>query len=95
MNLIFAEMVMALFGVPVNFAASLQKGWKMGQTVCEAFGFSITLESKLQWISNLYIQYDDSNNLIISNNFWYLSLDCSYRLCFNLYVDGTSGEKVR
>ena len=47
MNLIFAEMIMALFGVPVNFAASLQKGWKMGQTVCEAFGFSITLESKL------------------------------------------------
>ena len=40
-------MIMALFGVPVNFAASLQKGWKMGQTVCEAFGFSITLESKL------------------------------------------------
>ena len=52
---------MALFGVPVNFAASLQKGWKMGQTVCEAFGFSITLESKLQWMSKLYIQNDDSN----------------------------------
>ena len=37
---------MVLFGVPVNFVASIQHGWKMGKTVCDVFGFLLTLEGK-------------------------------------------------
>ena len=46
MNMIFAELVMVLFGVPVNFIASIQHGWKMGKTVCDVFGFMLTLEGE-------------------------------------------------
>ena len=35
MNMIFAELVMVLFGVPVNFIASIQHGWKMGKSFCQ------------------------------------------------------------
>ena len=51
MNLIFAEMLMAFYGVPVNFVASLQKGWKMGEGICQTFGFLITLQSKLKYLT--------------------------------------------
>ena len=54
MNLIFAELIMALYGVPVNFLASLQKGWKMGKLMCETFGFSLTLGSKLKAVAVMY-----------------------------------------
>ena len=46
MNMIFAELVMVLFGVPVNLIASIQHGWKMGKTVCDVFGFMLTLEGE-------------------------------------------------
>ena len=44
--MIFAELIMAVFGVPVNFTASLQHGWKLGKPFCEVHGFALTLESK-------------------------------------------------
>ena len=47
MNLIFAELIMAIFGIPINFTASLMHGWKLGQTMCSAFGFALTLEGKI------------------------------------------------
>ena len=37
---------MAVFGVPVNFTASLQHGWKLGKPFCDVHGFALTLESK-------------------------------------------------
>ena len=46
MNMIFAELIMALVGIPINFIASIQRGWKMGETVCDASGFLVTLEGK-------------------------------------------------
>ena len=46
MNMIFAELIMAVFGVPVNFTASLQHGWKLGKPFCDVHGFALTLESK-------------------------------------------------
>ena len=47
--MIFAELIMALFGVPVNFTAAIQHGWKLGETWCHAHGFFLTLESKYQF----------------------------------------------
>ena len=53
MNMIFAELIMALFGIPVNFTAAIQHGWKLGETLCHAHGFFLTLESKYQFITLL------------------------------------------
>ena len=58
MNMIFAELIMALFGVPVNFTAALQHGWKLGETFCHAHGFLLTLESKYQF--NTLLSYSFS-----------------------------------
>ena len=52
MNMIFAELVMVLFGVPVNFIASIQHGWKMGKTVCDVFGFLLTLEGESETLTS-------------------------------------------
>ena len=42
MNLIMSELLVSLYGIPVDFMASLQEGWKMGQVMCQATGFILT-----------------------------------------------------
>ena len=53
MNLVFAELVTAGYGIPVDFAASLQHGWKMGKGMCNATGFLLTLSGNCYMISIL------------------------------------------
>ena len=43
MNITFSELIMSLFGVPVDFIASLQLGWKLGAEFCQVTGFLLTL----------------------------------------------------
>eukprot|EP00094_Tigriopus_californicus_P011770 TCALIF_11368-PC protein Name:"Similar to opn1mw4 Green-sensitive opsin-4 (Danio rerio)" AED:0.34 eAED:0.34 QI:0/0.37/0.22/0.66/0.87/0.88/9/177/520 len=43
MNLIMAEFVISAFGVPVDFTATVLKGWKMGSSLCSITGFILTL----------------------------------------------------
>jgi hypothetical protein len=42
MNLILAELLVSLYGIPVDFTASAQGGWKMGSGLCKATGFILT-----------------------------------------------------
>jgi len=53
MNLVFAELVTAGYGIPVDFTASLQHGWKMGKGMCNATGFLLTLSGNYYMI-NVY-----------------------------------------
>ena len=53
MNMIFAEMIMALVGIPINFIASIQRGWKMGKIVCDVSGFLVTLEGKSRILTSI------------------------------------------
>ena len=55
MNLIFAEAIMAMFGIPINFTASVMHGWKLGKTMCNVFGFALTLGGMLNKYNNDYI----------------------------------------
>ena len=59
--MIFAELIMALFGVPVNFTAAIQHGWKLGETWCHAHGFFLTLESKYQF--STLLSYSTENQI--------------------------------
>ena len=43
MNITFSELIMSVFGVPVDFTASLQLGWKLGAEFCQVTGFLLTL----------------------------------------------------
>jgi len=43
MNLLFGELVMSVFGIPVDFLASARYGWDMGAGMCRATGFILTL----------------------------------------------------
>ena len=47
MNLILAELMVSLFGIPVDFLASWQRGWKMGLRLCKAPGFILTTLGKI------------------------------------------------
>ena len=42
MNMVFAEFIIAAFGLPVDFMASFYHGWKMGETLCHVTGFILT-----------------------------------------------------
>ena len=42
MNLILGELLVSLYGIPVDFLASWQGGWKMGSALCQATGFILT-----------------------------------------------------
>ena len=43
MNLIFADMVISSYGIPVDINAALSYGWKMGRSMCYASGFILTV----------------------------------------------------
>ena len=43
MNLVLGEFLISVFGIPVDFVASAQHGWKMGKEFCIATGFILTL----------------------------------------------------
>jgi hypothetical protein len=46
MNLVFAETIIATFGIPVDTVASFQHGWKMGKVACLTTGFILTTTGK-------------------------------------------------
>ena len=43
MNMIVAELIMAVYGIPIDFTSSVLHGWKMGRNMCYATGFLLTL----------------------------------------------------
>eukprot|EP00095_Tigriopus_kingsejongensis_P001031 maker-scaffold587_size153100-snap-gene-0.29 protein:Tk01031 transcript:maker-scaffold587_size153100-snap-gene-0.29-mRNA-1 annotation:"hypothetical protein DAPPUDRAFT_302649" len=43
MNLIIAELLIAVIGIPIDLTASLMTGWRLGHFPCLATGFSMTL----------------------------------------------------
>ena len=42
LNLLVTELIVASVGLPLEFVAAIQFGWKMGETACKAFGFLLT-----------------------------------------------------
>ena len=42
MNMIFAETLIAMFGIPIDTVATYQHGWKLGKNLCLATGFLLT-----------------------------------------------------
>ena len=40
--MVFAEFFIASYGLPIDFAASLYYGWKLGRKLCLATGFILT-----------------------------------------------------
>ena len=43
MNLILTELAVCLYGIPVDLVATMQEGWVMGEGLCTATGFILTL----------------------------------------------------
>ena len=41
-NLALTELLTGLYGIPVDMAASLMGGWKLGRTSCVLTGFLLT-----------------------------------------------------
>ena len=47
MNLVLAETMITIFGLPIDFLASYYFGWKMGKNLCLATGFILTTAGKI------------------------------------------------
>ena len=46
-NLIFTELFICLFGIPVDLIATMQGGWVMGKGLCVATGFILTVLGRI------------------------------------------------
>ena len=42
-NLVLTELLVSLYGIPVDLVAALQGGWFMGEKLCIITGFILTL----------------------------------------------------
>merc|ERR1712079_566794 len=51
MNLVLAETLITLYGLPVDFTASLHFGWKMGKSLCKATGFILTTTGEVSIVT--------------------------------------------
>ena len=40
--MVFAETLIASYGLPIDFAASFNYGWKLGKNLCVTTGFILT-----------------------------------------------------
>ena len=60
MNLVFAESIMAAYGIPVDFAASILHGWKLGRYMCYTTGFLLTFSGE-------YLRNNDKIRFFKSN----------------------------
>ena len=44
--MVVAELIMAIYGIPIDITSSVLHGWKMGRNMCYATGFLLTLSGK-------------------------------------------------
>ena len=54
MNLIIAESLITMYGLPVDFTATYHFGWKMGENLCKATGFILTTSGKKVFCALLF-----------------------------------------
>jgi thiamine transporter ThiT len=47
MNLVLAESIITIYGLPIDFLASYYFGWKMGKTLCLLSGVMLTISGKI------------------------------------------------
>ena len=47
-NLILTELIICLFGIPMDLVATVHGGWWMGEELCVATGFILTVLGKVQ-----------------------------------------------
>ena len=45
--MVFAELIIASYGLPVDITASFNYGWKMGKSLCLTTGFILTTTGKI------------------------------------------------
>lgn len=51
MNMVVAEMMIASYGLPVDFIATINYGWKLGKPMCMATGFILTTSGLLSYFN--------------------------------------------
>ena len=70
--MVSAEIIIASYGLPIDFVASIQYGWKLGKKLCLATGFILTTTGNYIFIlnnaliANLKRYYEIKNSLINS-----------------------------
>ena len=50
MNLVLAETLIAVIGLPIDFLASYYYGWKMGKSLCVLTGFILSTSGKFSFV---------------------------------------------
>ena len=53
-----SELLISLYGIPVDFVASIQLGWKLGESFCQLTGFLLTFLGKNVKYKGWYYHYN-------------------------------------
>jgi len=51
-NLVCSDFSVSVLGNPLTMTASIRMGWDLGQTLCVAYGFFMSLLGKSRWIQS-------------------------------------------
>ena len=70
MNMVIAELGIASYGLPVDFLASINFGWKGGKELCLATGFLLTTFGK----NVLFLDFKDIFYLQLLITYIYLGI---------------------
>ena len=70
MNLIVGELLVSMFGIPVDAWAAIRQGWKLGYHLCITLGFSLTLLGEIL------------ANILSSNNSRCISISSAHSIFF-------------
>lgn len=93
MNLVLAETLIAVFGLPVDFLASYYYGWKMGKSLCVLTGFILSTSGELSIATLAVLSIQrlltilDGNTYKIttySSAFFIIASIWAYALCLSL-----------
>ena len=94
------ELLVCLYGIPVDMVASMQGGWKMGQKMCVATGFILTVLGMLGtmqiWALFYNLSIIDLDLLAGMNSIHNLTCVAIFRWLFiSVNTDGHNWDTVK
>ena len=82
LNLVLTELLVCLYGIPVDMVASMQSGWVMGQKICVATGFILTVLGRYSFMLLLHLSMIDLNVVAGMNSIHNLTCVAIFRWLF-------------
>ena len=86
MNLVFAEMFIASYGLPIDFTASITFGWKLGRKLCLATGFILTSSGTVSILTLAALSLQRYLTIVNPDRFKVTSYKSSFMIIAGIWI---------